>query len=76
LGKAGKNTFFNNIKISGILAKGNTSQAIWQVGKGDGVFLEIINEGGAVKDWEFLNRWVMGKKLHDGERSVKKLNFS
>lgn len=56
----GKNTFFNYIKTSGISDKENTAQAIWQVGKGDGLFLNILNEDGTVKDWQFLNRWMMG----------------
>lgn len=30
----------------------DSALAIWQVGKGDGVFLNILNEDGSVKDYE------------------------
>lgn len=32
--------------------------AIWQVGKGDGVYLGILNYDGRIKDWEFFNKWI------------------
>jgi hypothetical protein len=32
--------------------------AIYQVEKGDGVFLRILNNDGTVKDWEFMYKWV------------------
>lgn len=36
----------------------NTAQAIWQVGKGDGVFLDILNNDGTIKDFDFFNKLV------------------
>ena len=40
------------------LRKKNSAQAIWQVGKGDGVYLGILNLDGTVKDWNFINKWI------------------
>jgi hypothetical protein len=54
----GKNTFFTYINTSGISQKANSANAIWQVGKGDGVFLGIINDDGTVRDWEFMYKWL------------------
>lgn len=54
----GKNEFFKYIKRTGISDEGNTAQAIWQVGKGDGVFLEILNDDGTVRDRDFINKWA------------------
>ncbi len=59
---SGKKTFFEYIKTSGISDKENSAQAIWQVGKGDGVFLNILNEDGTVKDWNFVAQWVKGDR--------------
>ncbi|MBU9723825.1 MULTISPECIES: hypothetical protein [Bacillaceae] len=56
----GKSTFFNYIKTSGISDKENTAQAIWQVGKGDGVYLNILHNDGTVRDWGFTKKWVEG----------------
>jgi hypothetical protein len=58
--KVGKQTFFDYIKTNDISEKDNSAQAIWQVGKGDGVFLNILNEDGSVKDWNFIEKWVNG----------------
>lgn len=55
---AGKEKFFEYIKTAGISDKVNTAQAIWSVGKGDGVYLGILNEDGTVKDWDFINKWL------------------
>jgi hypothetical protein len=54
----GKDVFFNYIKSSGISQQPNSAQAIWQVGKGDGVYLGILNDDGTVKDWGFMYKWV------------------
>lgn len=35
--------------------------AIWQVGKGDGVYLEILNKDGSICDWGFMYKWLYGK---------------
>lgn len=58
---AGKEEFFKYVKNAGISENGNSAQAIWQVGKGDGVYLEILNDNGQVSDWSFMIKWVEGK---------------
>lgn len=57
---AGKKRFFQYIKENGISEKDNTAQAIWQVGKGDGMFLDILYDDGTIKDVEFINNWING----------------
>lgn len=57
----GKDRFFEHIKNKGISDNGNSAQAIWQVGKGDGVYLEILHENGKVRDWNFIEKWVEGQ---------------
>ncbi len=54
----GKDIFYNYVKGNGITEKDNSVFAIWQVGKGDGVYLGILHNNGAVKDWNFLKSWV------------------
>ena len=54
----GKATFFKYVMENGITDKDNSAQAIWQVGKGDGVYLEILHDNGLVKDWAFLKSWA------------------
>lgn len=54
----GKECFFNYIRDKGISSEANSAQAIWQVGKGDGVYLQILQENGCVKDWDFIMKWV------------------
>jgi hypothetical protein len=56
----GKSRFFQYIKESGISEKENSAQAIWQVGKGDGEYLEILFNDGTVRDWNFIAKWVKG----------------
>lgn len=56
----GKNRLFQFIKDKGISQTDNSAQAIWQVGKGDGVFLELLKSDGSIKDYEFFNKWVIG----------------
>lgn len=34
------------------------AQAIWEVGISDGVYLDLLNEDGTVKDWNFFKKWV------------------
>ena len=55
---AGKNIFFKYVMENGITDKEKSAQAIWSVGKGDGVYLEILHDNGLVKDWDFLKSWV------------------
>ena len=56
----GKALFFNYILSSGISNKENSAQAIWQVGKGDGEYLNVLNEDGSMKDPHFFERWING----------------
>lgn len=56
----GKERFFQFVLEKGISKKVNSAQAIWQVGKGDGVYLGILNEDGSVKNWGFINKWLQG----------------
>ena len=57
----GKQTFFQYIKEQGISEKDNSANAIWQVGKGDGVYLQILAEDGTILDWNFIAAWIKGK---------------
>jgi hypothetical protein len=54
----GKVKFIEYIKKYNISDKANSAQAIWQVGKGDGVYLDILNNDGSVKDWDFIKEWL------------------
>lgn len=56
----GKQAFIDYILKEGISEKENTAQAIWQVGKGDGVYLEILNVDGSILDREFFAKWING----------------
>jgi hypothetical protein len=38
----------------------NSANAIYTVGKGDGIYLGILNTDGTVRDWEFMKKWVNG----------------
>jgi hypothetical protein len=55
---AGKKSFFQYVKKKGISQKDNTAQAIWQVGRGDGIFLDILHDDGTIKDVEFIKKWI------------------
>jgi hypothetical protein len=55
---SGKDKFFKYIFDSGITLNVNSAQAIWQVGKGDGVYLGILNDDGTVRDWDFIKKWI------------------
>jgi len=57
---SGKDRFFQFIKEKRISQKDNTARAIWQVGKGDGVFLGLLKSDGSIKDYEFFNSWING----------------
>lgn len=54
----GKDIFFKYIIDEGISKKEKSAQAIWQVGRGDGVYLDILYQDGSIRDWEFMNKWV------------------
>jgi hypothetical protein len=57
---SGKSRFFQFIMDSRISRKDNTAQAIWQVGKGDGVYLDLLESDGKIKDYEFFKNWING----------------
>lgn len=57
---AGRGNVINYIMSSEITSRVNSAQAIWQVGKGDGVFLSILHDDGTVKDWNFIAKWIKG----------------
>jgi hypothetical protein len=56
----GKDNFFKFVFENKISEKENTAQAIWQVGKGDGEYLGILNSDGTIKDWNFIIKWIKG----------------
>ncbi len=56
----GKKRFFQFIKKEGISKNDNSAQAIWQVGKGDGVFLDLLEPDGRIKDMKFFKDWTEG----------------
>ena len=58
---SGKSRFFQFIMDSRISRKDNTAQAIWQVGKGDGVYLDLLESDGKIKDYEFFKHWINGQ---------------
>jgi predicted house-cleaning noncanonical NTP pyrophosphatase (MazG superfamily) len=58
--KPGKQAFIEYVMKNGITDKLNSAQAIWQVGKGDGCYLGLLNDDGTVRDWEFFKEWVYG----------------
>lgn len=59
----GKERIFQYVKEKNISEKENSAQAIWQVGKGDGIFLGILNEDGTIKDWDFIKKWVVDDNI-------------
>ena len=54
----GKKNFFQYILDNGISRKINTAKAIWQVGKGDGVYLGVLNAEGKIIDFNFFKNWT------------------
>jgi predicted house-cleaning noncanonical NTP pyrophosphatase (MazG superfamily) len=67
----GKKAFMEYVLDNGITDKLNSAQAIWQVGKGDGVYLGILNEDGSIKDWNFFAQWISGNsQLMNGKTLV------
>lgn len=55
---SGIDNFIKYIRDEGISDKSNSAKAIWQVGRGDGVYLDILNSDGTVKDWDFMREWL------------------
>ena len=54
----GKGIFEKYIFDNQITEKINSVNAIWSVGKGDGIYLEVLNEDGSIKDNEFIEKWI------------------
>ncbi|WP_319801575.1 nucleoside triphosphate pyrophosphohydrolase [Mesobacillus jeotgali] len=61
--KPGKQAFIEYVMQQGITDKPNSAQAIWQVGKGDGTYLGVLNEDGSVRDWDFFRKWINGLSI-------------
>jgi hypothetical protein len=56
----GRETFYKYILNNGISEKENSASAIWQVGKGDGVYLGVLNDDGTIRDRDFFVKWING----------------
>lgn len=56
--RSGKKSFEKYIFDNEITEKQNSVNAIWSVGKGDGVYLELLNSDGSIKDYEFFYKWI------------------
>lgn len=54
----GKDVFGEYIRNNDITDKDNSIKAIWSVGKGDGVYLGVLNNDGSIKDREFFEEWI------------------
>jgi hypothetical protein len=54
----GRARAFEWIFENGITGMLNSAQAIWQVGKGDGLYLGVLNEDGSIKDYDFFKKWA------------------
>lgn len=54
----GKCVFEKYIFDKQITEKINSVNAIWTVGKGDGVYLDVLNPDGSIKDIEFFEKWI------------------
>lgn len=55
----GLEKLFDVIKEKGVTDNWNSANAIYQVGKGDGIYLGLLDEEGKVIDKEFFSRWVL-----------------
>jgi hypothetical protein len=54
----GKAVFSDFIMDNKITDKPNSVNAIWIVGKGDGVYLDVLNKDGSIKDYDFFENWI------------------
>jgi len=54
----GRGVFENYCLKNGLAGTPNSAMAIYNVGKGDGIYLNILNEDGTVRDWEFMKQWI------------------
>ena len=60
----GRQNLIQYVKDNGISDKENSAKAIWQVGRGDGEYLGVLNDDGSVKDWDFFTQWI-GEESQD-----------
>jgi hypothetical protein len=56
--RVGKSYFKTFIMENGITDKEHSFNAIWNVGKGDGVYLDVLKSDGSIKDSEFFRKWI------------------
>lgn len=54
----GKDIFTKFIFSNEISDKPNSVNAIWTVGKGDGIYLDLLNQDGSIKDYDFFEKWI------------------
>lgn len=54
----GKGIFEKYVFKNEITEKINSVNAIWSVGKGDGIYLDVLNPDGSIKDIEFFEEWI------------------
>lgn len=69
----GREVFIDFCMKNGMTGTENSANAIYQVGKGDGVYLNILNKDGTVRDWEFMRKWVGEKEPKYGVKVFNKL---
>lgn len=50
---------FNLVKDKSISEKLNSAKAIYTVGKGDGIYLDLLYSDGKIKDLEFFHKWII-----------------
>lgn len=54
----GVDILFSLVKEKGISNKINSAKAIYQVGKGDGIYLGLLDDQGLIEDHEFFREWI------------------
>ena len=54
----GKEVLANWLRENKVTENRNSMGAIWEVGKGDGVYLDILETDGSIKDWNFMIKWI------------------
>ncbi|WP_394899557.1 DUF6884 domain-containing protein [Clostridium paraputrificum] len=55
----GLDRLFDFVREKKITDKRNSANAIYQVGKGDGIYLGLLNKDGKVLNWDFFNEWIL-----------------
>ena len=54
----GKEIFAKCVKDMGISSKEGTANAIFKVGRNDGVYLGVLNSDGSIRDINFFRQWT------------------